>query len=44
LLIDEGPRMIRLATDTAIADESADPTTAESVRDFVSSLAETSTV
>jgi ATP/maltotriose-dependent transcriptional regulator MalT len=44
LLIDEGPQMIRLATDTAIADESADPTTAESVRDFVSSLAETSTV
>jgi serine/threonine-protein kinase PknK len=44
LLIDEGPQMIRLATDTAAADEYADPATSENVRDFVSSLAETSTV
>ena len=44
LLIDEGPQMIRLATDTAAADEYADPATSESIRDFVSSLAETSTV
>jgi serine/threonine-protein kinase PknK len=46
LLIDEGPQMLRLAKDTAVADEfsSADPTTSESVRDFVSGLAETSTV
>ena len=46
LLIDEGPQMLRLAKDTAVADEfsSADPTTSESVRDFVLGLAETSTV
>jgi serine/threonine-protein kinase/serine/threonine-protein kinase PknK len=43
LLIDEGPQMLRLAKDTAAADEfsSADPT---NVREFVLSLAETSTV
>jgi serine/threonine-protein kinase PknK len=43
LLIDEGPQMLRLAKDTAVADEfsSADPT---NVRDFVLSMAETSTV
>jgi serine/threonine-protein kinase/serine/threonine-protein kinase PknK len=42
LLIDEGPQMLRLAKDTAAADEfsSADPT---NVREFVLSLAETST-
>jgi ATP/maltotriose-dependent transcriptional regulator MalT len=42
LLIDEGPQMLRLAKDTAAADEfsSADPT---NVRDFVLNLAETST-
>jgi serine/threonine-protein kinase/serine/threonine-protein kinase PknK len=46
LLADEGPQMLRLAKDTAVAEEfsSADPTTSESVRDFVLSLAETSTV
>jgi serine/threonine-protein kinase/serine/threonine-protein kinase PknK len=46
LLIDEGPQMLRLAKDAAVADEfsSADPTTSESVRDFVLGLAETSTV
>jgi hypothetical protein len=46
LLIDEGPQMLRLAKDTAMAGEfsSADPTTSESVRDFVLGLAETSTV
>jgi serine/threonine-protein kinase/serine/threonine-protein kinase PknK len=46
LLADEGPQMLRLAKDTAIAEEfsSADPTTSENVRDFVLSLAETSTV
>ena len=46
LLIDEGPQMLRLAKDTVVADEfsSADPTTSESVRDFVLGLAETSTV
>jgi serine/threonine-protein kinase/serine/threonine-protein kinase PknK len=45
LLVDEGPQMLRLAKDTAVADafSSADPTASESVRDFVSSLAETST-
>jgi ATP/maltotriose-dependent transcriptional regulator MalT len=45
LLIDQGPQMLRLAKDTAVADEfsSADPTT-QNVRDFVLHLAETSTV
>src|ERR1700756_3194560 len=46
LLIDEGSQMIRLATATSVADEfsSADPTTSDSVRDFVLDLGETSTV
>ena len=46
LLIDEGPQMLRLAKGAAVAGESssADPTTSESVRDFVLGLAETSTV
>jgi ATP/maltotriose-dependent transcriptional regulator MalT len=45
LLIDEVPSMLRLAKDTAVAEfGSADPTTSESVRDFVLSMAETSTV
>jgi hypothetical protein len=46
LLIDEGPQMLRLAKGAVVAGEfsSADPTTSESVRDFVLGLAETSTV
>jgi hypothetical protein len=46
LLVDEGPQMIRLAEDTVLADEfsSADPTTSENARDFVSDIAETSAV
>ena len=46
LLVDEGPQMILLAKDTAVGDEfrSADPATSENVRDFVLSIAETSTV
>ena len=46
LLIDEGPQMLRLAADTADADEfsSADPTASENVREFVLGLAETSPV
>jgi ATP/maltotriose-dependent transcriptional regulator MalT len=46
LLVDEGPQMLRLAADTVDADEfsSADPTTSDSVRDFVSGIAETSKV
>jgi ATP/maltotriose-dependent transcriptional regulator MalT len=46
LLIDEGPRMLRLARAVVVADEFSptDATTSESVRDFVLGLAETSTV
>jgi hypothetical protein len=46
LLIDEGPQMLLLATDTVVADAftAADPTTSANVREFVSSLAATSTV
>jgi ATP/maltotriose-dependent transcriptional regulator MalT len=46
LLIDEGPQMLLLATDTVVADEftAADPTTSANVREFVLSLAATSTV
>jgi hypothetical protein len=46
VLLDEGPQMLRLAKDTVVADEfsSADPTTSANVRDFVLSLAETSSV
>jgi serine/threonine-protein kinase PknK len=46
MLIDEGPQMLRLAEDTAVADEfsSADAATPANVRDFVLGLAETSTV
>ena len=46
LLLDEGPQMLCLATDTVVADEfsSADPTTSANVRDFVLNLAETSAV
>jgi ATP/maltotriose-dependent transcriptional regulator MalT len=45
LLIDEGPQMLLLATDTVVADEftAADPTTSANVREFVLSLAATST-
>jgi serine/threonine-protein kinase/serine/threonine-protein kinase PknK len=41
LLIDEGPQMLRLAADTVDADEFsyADPTTSDTVRDFVLSMA-----
>jgi hypothetical protein len=35
--------MLRLAADTVDADQSVDPTTSDSIRDFVLSLAETST-
>jgi ATP/maltotriose-dependent transcriptional regulator MalT len=46
LLIDQGPQMLRLAQDAAIeADgEAADATTSANVRDFVLSLAETSSL
>jgi ATP/maltotriose-dependent transcriptional regulator MalT len=46
VLLDEGPQVLRLAKDTVVADEfsSADPTTSANVRDFVLSLAETSSV
>jgi serine/threonine-protein kinase/serine/threonine-protein kinase PknK len=46
VLLDEGPRMLRLAKDTVDAKEfsSADPTTAANVRDFVSNLVEKSSV
>jgi hypothetical protein len=46
LLIDEGPQMLLLATDAAVADEltSADPKTSESVQDFVLGPGETSTI
>ncbi len=46
VLLDEGPQSLRLAKDTVVADEfsSADPTTSANVRDFVLSLAETSSV
>jgi serine/threonine-protein kinase PknK len=44
LLMDEGPQMLRLAADTVDGDQSVDPTTLDSIRDFVLSLAETSTV
>jgi len=45
LLIDEGPRMLRLAKEAVVADElaSADPKTSESVWDFVFGPGETST-
>ena len=45
LLIDEGPQMLLLATDNVVADQftAADPTTSANVREFVSSLAATST-
>jgi serine/threonine-protein kinase/serine/threonine-protein kinase PknK len=44
LLIDEGPRLVRLAQDAATGteDEIGDVTTAANVRDFVRNLAETS--
>jgi len=46
LLIDEGPQLLRLAKDavdrTDVSD--ADPMTTANVRDFVSNLAETSSV
>jgi len=44
LLVDEGPEMVRLAQDTAAANESAstDAHTASSIRDFVAGLAATS--
>jgi ATP/maltotriose-dependent transcriptional regulator MalT len=46
LLIDEGPQMLLLAKDTAVADEfgSANPTTSERVRDFVFGTVGTSIV
>jgi serine/threonine-protein kinase/serine/threonine-protein kinase PknK len=46
VLLDEGPRMLRLAKDAVDAKEfsSADPTTAANVRDFVSNLVEKSSV
>ncbi len=46
LLIDEGPRMLRLARDAVDAKEftSSDPTTPVNVRDFVSNLVEISGV
>jgi serine/threonine-protein kinase/serine/threonine-protein kinase PknK len=45
-LIDEGPLMLRIAKDTVVAAEfrSADPTTSDSVRDFVLVLGEAPTV
>jgi hypothetical protein len=46
VLLDEGPRMLRLVNDAVDAKEfsSADPTTAANVRDFVSNLVEKSSV
>jgi serine/threonine-protein kinase/serine/threonine-protein kinase PknK len=46
VLLDEGPRMLRLVNDAVDAKEfsSADPTTAANIRDFVSNLVEKSSV